>query len=148
MEMNQLLILLFLGFAVIRNAQPKSDKAPTVAITLVITNIPKAIGSMRIALFDREKGFRDEAFAVRKDVFPLSDLRATFTWHDLPPGRYAVAIYHDANNSGKLNTNFFGIPTESYGFSNNAMGTFGPPSFQETSFTVEVGTKIVPIKLR
>ncbi len=148
MEMNQLLVLLLLGYGVLRTSQPKIDKAPTASITLVISNIPKVVGSMRVALFNQEKGFREEAAAYRKDLFAVTEVRATFTWRDLPPGRYAVAIYHDPNNSGKLDTNFFGIPTESYGFSNNVMGSFGPPSFMEASFVVASGNKVVPIKLR
>ena len=46
----------------------------------------------------------------------------------LPPGRYAVAVYHDRDNSGKLETGAFGIPKEPVGFSNNPAFLFGPPS--------------------
>jgi uncharacterized protein (DUF2141 family) len=135
------------------NRSPLSESAgpaadPTVSITLVITNIPKVEGVMRVALFNKAEGFRDENFAVRKEPFPVKSLRESFTFKDLPPGRYAAAIYHDTNNNGKLDTNFLGIPTESYGFSNNVMGTFGPPSYQEASFEVLSGNRVVSIKLR
>lgn len=54
----------------------------------------------------------------------------------LPKGTYAVSIVYDENSDNKLNTNFFGIPTEKVGFSNNAKGRLGPPSFEDTSFLV------------
>ena len=56
--------------------------------------------------------------------------------NDLKPGKYAFKYFHDENNDEKLNTNFMGIPKEGYGFSNNAKGTFGPPSFDKTVFEV------------
>jgi uncharacterized protein (DUF2141 family) len=141
------ILMLMLGLALFQEPNMTEGGTPPVAITLVITNIPKAIGSMRVALFNQATGFREEEYAIRKEVFPCTDIRESFTFKDLPPGRYAVAVYHDSNNNGKLDTILF-IPTESYGFSNNVMGTFGPPDFEAASFVVETGTKIVPIKLR
>ena len=56
--------------------------------------------------------------------------------NDLKPGKYTFKYFHDENNDEKLNTKFMGIPREGYGFSNNAKGTFGPPSFDKTVFEV------------
>ena len=33
-----------------------------------------------------------------------------------------------------FDTNFLGIPTENYGFSNNARGLFGPPNWEDAKF--------------
>ncbi|MGB0176129.1 MAG: DUF2141 domain-containing protein [Owenweeksia sp.] len=66
---------------------------------------------------------------------------------ELPNGRYAVSAFHDANNNKKLDTNWVGIPTEKYGFSNNARGTFGPPSLKDQ--LVEVSSdKSISITLK
>ena len=54
---------------------------------------------------------------------------------DLQPGTYAISTVYDEDENGKLNTGFLGVPKELVGFSNNAKGTFGPPSFKATSFT-------------
>ena len=45
-----------------------------------------------------------------------------------------VPLYNDENMNGKLDTNWLGIPTEGYGFSNDAKGMLGPPSFSAASF--------------
>ena len=66
---------------------------------------------------------------------------------ELPIGKYAISAFHDANGNKKLDTNWVGIPTEKYGFSNNARGTFGPPSLQDQ--LVEVSSdKTISITLK
>lgn len=56
---------------------------------------------------------------------------------NLKPGKYAFKYFHDENSDEKINTNFMGIPKEGYGFSNNAKGKFGPPSFEKMIFEIE-----------
>ena len=125
------------------NAMPENAE-----LIVEISNIPSLEGKMRIAIFNRAIGFREEAAAVQKQLFDITSKQQKFSFQGLAPGRYAVAAYHDRNNNGKLDTNVFGIPTESYGFSNNVMGWFGPPSFQEASFQLKSGSNAIQIKLR
>jgi uncharacterized protein (DUF2141 family) len=65
----------------------------------------------------------------------------TYTFKDLLQGDYAFAIYHDENKNSKLDKNMLGVPTEYYGFSNNARRTFSAPSFQESSFDLNKDVK-------
>lgn len=51
-----------------------------------------------------------------------------------PVGVYAVSVFQDENKDEELNTNFFGSPTEPYGFSNDARGTFSAPPFSKAQF--------------
>ena len=55
---------------------------------------------------------------------------------EIPDGIYAIGIFVDTNNNNKMDRNFLGIPKEQYGFSNNAKGSFGPPSFKDASFEI------------
>ena len=41
-----------------------------------------------------------------------------------------------------MDRNFFGVPKEQYGFSNDAKGSFVPPSFKDASFTVSGDMKL------
>ena len=67
---------------------------------------------------------------------------------DLPPGEYAVMAYHDRNGNGRLDTLPVGLPTEPYGFSNEARGVFGPPSWKAARFRLpDAGVRQV-IRLR
>ncbi|MHA6766491.1 DUF2141 domain-containing protein [Sphingobium ummariense] len=51
------------------------------------------------------------------------------------PGNYAIAIIHDENGNGRLDT-FVGIPREGVGFSRNPALRFGAPSFRSASFPI------------
>ena len=61
---------------------------------------------------------------------------------EIPAGTYAVGYYVDVNENEKLDTNFFGIPKEEYGFSNNVRGKFGPPTFESASFILDAYHKL------
>lgn len=52
------------------------------------------------------------------------------------PGRYALAVLHDANANGRADTTL-GIPREGFGFSRNPAIRFGPPRFADAA--VEIG---------
>ena len=60
--------------------------------------------------------------------------QARCDFEGIPPGTYARAVIHDEDMNGKLDTNWLGIPTEGYGFSNDATGVLGPPPFSAASF--------------
>ena len=49
-------------------------------------------------------------------------------------GEYAIRVFHDENKNGELDTDFLGIPDEDYGYSNDASGFFGPPSWEKAKF--------------
>ncbi|MBB1390840.1 DUF2141 domain-containing protein [Shewanella sp. SG44-6] len=55
---------------------------------------------------------------------------------NIPVGQYAIRFFQDENNNGTLDTNLFGMPSEGYGFSNNAKPNYGPVGYQDAAFTV------------
>jgi len=55
---------------------------------------------------------------------------------NIPSGNYAFAIFHDENSNMELDLNVLSIPKEGFAFSNNAMGLFGPPSWEQSSFSL------------
>ncbi len=64
---------------------------------------------------------------------------------DLPDGPLALTVFQDVNANGRLDMNPMGIPTEPFGFSNNAAGNFGPPRFEQAVLTPAAGA---PLKIR
>jgi uncharacterized protein (DUF2141 family) len=50
-------------------------------------------------------------------------------------GTYAVAIVHDENGNGRLDTMMM-MPREGFGFSRNPRLRMGPPRFSEAAFAV------------
>ena len=55
---------------------------------------------------------------------------------DLKKGVYAISLFVDSNNNKIIDKNLLGIPTEQYGFSNNATGFLGSPSYNDASFNL------------
>ena len=58
------------------------------------------------------------------------------TFENLPAGDYAVKAFHDVDGDGEMDTNPFGMPTEPYAFSNNAVGNMGPARWDRARFAV------------
>lgn len=91
-------------------------------------------GVMQVEVFASASAFLDHRQAFRVGIAPIHAGQSTLTLTGLPAGVYAVAIAHDENHNGVIDTNWLGIPKEGFGFSNNAMGWVGPPSFGKASF--------------
>jgi uncharacterized protein (DUF2141 family) len=107
------------------------------SLSVEVGNISHSKGKILLALFNRSAGFPENsknAFAVKE--IPAIKGKATVKFEGLAPGTYAVAVFHDANSDGKLNTNLLGIPKEDYGFSNNARPGFRAPTFEEAAFKI------------
>jgi len=105
-------------------------------IHLTILNIRNSTGTVACALFESPDGFPTEFLrsATNVMIIKIRKTQARCDFEDIPPGTYAVAVIHDENMNGKLDTNWLGIPTEGYGFSNDAKGLIGVPSFSAASF--------------
>lgn len=99
-----------------------------------IANVRDTTGVVHVALFTNSKNFLNTPVASMS----VAAVRGTVTvqFRGLSHGAYAISVIHDANRNGKLDTNFFGIPREGFGFSNDAMGHFGPPSFEKARLNV------------
>jgi uncharacterized protein (DUF2141 family) len=91
-----------------------------------------------LAVFNTADGFpNDNKKIYISKKLPINDAKLFKFTIPLPKnGTYAIAVVHDENKNEKLDTNFFGVPTEGYGFSNNKTGVFGAPSFKDCAFSI------------
>lgn len=105
-------------------------------IHVQILDIRNSSGAVACALFESPEGFPTEYLhsATNIMIIKVRDKRARCDFEDIPPGTYALAVVHDENMNGKLDANWLGIPTEGYGFSNDAKAFLGAPSFSAASF--------------
>jgi uncharacterized protein (DUF2141 family) len=119
------------NFPVISLAQ-----TPCPGIQVKILNIRNSTGAVACALFESPAGFPYDFLhsATNIMMIKIKDTQARCDFADIPPGRYALAVIHDENMNGKLDANRFGIPTEGYGFSNDATALLSAPSFRAASF--------------
>ncbi|MCP4697074.1 MAG: DUF2141 domain-containing protein [Gammaproteobacteria bacterium] len=103
-------------------------------------------GFLRLGLFDKPDGFPAGKPAHGRNLEVEKDETVTTKFTDLPPGRYALAVFQDKNGNKKLDTNFFGVPKELYGFSH--IDKAGEPEFEEAAFELTEAGAAVVIQLR
>ena len=70
-------------------------------------------------------------------MMKIRKTQARCDFEDISPGTYAIAVIHDENMNGKLETHWLGMPAEGYGFSRDAKGLVGAPSFSAASFVYD-----------
>lgn len=106
-------------------------------LTVEVKSIPKAKGSIFIGLFRPKDEFPVFGKQYIGKIIPVTGKNMSHSFPELAEGKYTVAVYHDENKNGKLDKNHLGIPTEVYGFSNNARRTFSAPSFEEAAIDLK-----------
>lgn len=91
-------------------------------------------GRIAVAVYRDAESFRRSENPVASRMVARTGAVTTVVFEDLPPGRYAVGAYHDTDGNGALTLWPIGLPKEAYGFSRDARGRFGPPSFDAAAF--------------
>lgn len=103
----------------------------TLTVKVNVSGFSSNKGQAYVALFNTSESFPTYGKQLIGKIVEIQDQACTVSFGNLAKGSYAVAVYHDLNKNKKLDKNLFGMPTESYGFSNNARATFSAPSFND-----------------
>jgi len=143
MKVNRLLFFVLIIFTANTFAEPETG-----SLAVTFTGFSSADGKLAIAIWDSEEVFLSKNKApFRSANLIIIQPNTKWTVENLPYGKYAISVYQDENNNNDLDTNFFGVPDEPYGFSNNVQGSFGAPSFEQASFIMESKNTVIKIKL-
>ena len=112
-------------------------------LTVTVNNIEKA-GEIHVAVYDNAEAFEADrgekggaAPGITEGTIEMVEPGSVTYVYELPPGTYAIGIFHDVNLNNKMDNNLFGIPKEQYGFSNNARAFLGPPAFEAAAFELK-----------
>ena len=116
-------------------------------LTVTIDHVRNDRGSILAALYDSEASFMKQPSARATFKAKAAQGEVQYVFHDLAAGQYALSVFHDENDNGKLDKNFIGIPSEGYGFSNGARGRAGPPAFNKAAFEFDGKTQSITITL-
>jgi len=101
---------------------------------------PSQAAVLYAQLFDSAEAYAADR-ATASQMVPMSSGSAELAFPGLAPGRYAVRLFADENGNGKLDTNLMGMPTERYGFSNDAKGNRAAPGFDAAAIRVDADTR-------
>ena len=111
-------------------------------VTVNVTGIDRVAGTIRIGIYDSAQTFPKDGKQMKGVVKKVGGTSQAISF-DLPPNKkYAFAVFHDVNGNNKLDKNMMGIPTEKYGFSNNARETFSAPAFKDASVQFSENARI------
>ena len=116
-------------------------------LTVIVRGVPSARGHVLCAVYPDAQHFLKQTADSERMRVAAKRGDVQFVFHGLAPGRYAVTAFHDANDNGRVDLNSNGVPTELVGFSNDARGIGGPPSFQQASFELPPGGKTLTLYL-
>ncbi len=131
--------LALLGLSLLSSAAQAGD------LQVEVQGLNEIKGDVMVAVFNQKGQWLKQALHSKK--VGASQLSLTVQFENLPDGDYAVSVFHDLNSNGRLDSNVIGIPTEPYGFSNDAAGNFGPPSFDAAKVTLTQDKKVISVRL-
>ncbi len=125
-------------------AIPLAASAADLRVT--VSDGPAVPATLYVALFDSAEALTADK-AVAAQTLPMRDGKAQLVFVGLPPGRYALKSFADENGNGKLDANLVGVPIERYGFSNDARGRMGPPTFDAAAVPLEAADSSIALRL-
>jgi uncharacterized protein (DUF2141 family) len=103
-------------------------------LIVTITNLKNVNGDILVGLYDKARSFPRHVMDGK--VVKVTEREMVVTFPDIKPGNYAVSVLHDENQNKDMDQTGLGIPKEGFGFSNDAMGMIGPPSFKRAKVSV------------
>ena len=145
--MKQLLIILSFFFIIFITMGQTAFAGQTTSLEIHITGFDNTDGVAKMAVINSKENYETEENLFKGFNFKIenNEVIQTIT---LPFGEYAIKAFHDKNSNEELDTRMFGIPTERYGFSNNAKGAFGPPEYEDARFILNLPEQKISIKLQ
>jgi uncharacterized protein (DUF2141 family) len=132
------------------NPAPATPAQSTSTLTVRIKGIRNTKGKIDVVLYGDAKGFPldpSSAAAIKQVDIDPQTLTATAVFEKLPQGVYAATVLHDENMVGKMEFDSQGTPLEGYGISNNPDSSAGPPTFDESKFTVSLPDATIEIAM-
>ena len=110
--------------------------------TLVInlTNVPDEAILVATAIFPDKSSFMTEEGASHSGKTMLSEERtgtAQIILENVEVGEYAVSVLADRDGDERMTRNFFGLPSEYFGFGNDARVVLALPTFESAVIKVD-----------
>ena len=119
---------------------------PESTVDIDLSGMRSAKGTLHVCLTRRPAHFPD----CKSDPAALRSSAPAGTHHlhldHVPPGRYAIAVFHDENSNRNLDK-FAGIPKEGFAFSRNPSIKFRAPRFEEVAIELTPGRNQARLKM-
>ena len=129
-------------------AYNQAVSAEKLTLRINIKGLESNEGVVKVGLYNSERAYETHKGSFKKAELPIIDQNCEWVLEDVPPGEYALMLYHDENGNRKLDKNVLGIPKESYGFSNNAKPRCGLPEYEDVKFMVHASDATLEVQIQ
>ncbi len=138
MKIREQFIIAFSIFGISIYCGYSQDK---VKLNIVVTGIKQSVGKLEVGIYDNPGNFPKDDQEYLSKIIPVTENKVEVSFY-LRYGTYAIALFHDENSNEKCDSNFFGIPREAFGFSNNVKPFLSAPSFRKAKINIVEDTTI------
>jgi len=118
---------------------PARAQEPTATLVIHIEDVSPKGGVVRLGLYDEARYPDDESTPVASADVKAEMGNTVITLTNIPPGIYAIQTFQDINANNKMDTSWFGLPQEPFGFSRDAQPHLSKPRFSAVKFEVVAG---------
>lgn len=126
----------------------KLDEPASKLVAITVNGLKPVASQVCFAVFKSDVGFPKTDNSQQAEVI-ASDGPTLNAALMLPVNEpIAISIYQDIDGNGELTRDSFGIPNEPYGFSNDARGMLGPPTFQDSTIQISAETRELTVTLK
>jgi uncharacterized protein (DUF2141 family) len=110
-------------------------------LRIVATNVKTDEGKIYVWVYDKKDDWLSDRYRTQKSIAVAGNRQGDRVTMELllPAGEYALSVFQDVNDDGKLERNFIGLPKEPAGLSNNLRPKFGPPKYKDAAFKLATG---------
>lgn len=115
-------------------------------VEVAIEGLRNGHGDVHLCLTREPRHFpncRNDPAAIKRSM-PASTTRVTLS---VPPGEYALSVFHDENRNRELDT-MLRIPREGFGFSRNPRIRFGAPRFRDVRVGIQPGFTRLSVRMQ
>ena len=127
-------------------AAMQAGQANESTVDIDLSGLRSERGALHVCLTRKPAHFPD----CKSDPAALRSSVAASSHHlhldHVPPGRYAIAVFHDENSNRNLDK-FAGIPKEGFAFSRNPSIKFRAPRFEEVAIDLTPGRNQARLKM-
>jgi uncharacterized protein (DUF2141 family) len=127
---------------------PARAQDATATLVIHVEDVSPKGGILRLGLYDEARYPDDDSEAIASADVRATPGQTTVTLSNLAPGTYAIQSYQDINSNDKMDTSWFGIPQEPFGFSRDAQPRLSKPRFSAVKFEVAPGANVQTLHLQ
>lgn len=121
--------------------------ATTASVEIEVTGLRNTRGVIHACLTRDRRHFPNCEFDPHAVTGTVAASAARVEVGGLPPGAYAIALFHDENSNRKLDK-FLGMPREGFGFSRSPVIRVGPPRFEQVVIKLAPGVTRQSVRMQ